>query len=186
MQSLQLPVIETPRTVLTVLHPNYARLVLEYQLNNREHLAPWEGKQDADFYTYKACCDRAELAQSEFANSTALKLIAIDLKLKKMVGLCFFTNIRAGVHLNCQLGYSIAKEWEGQGVMKEIAQAGINYMFDVVGLHRITASYMPRNRRSEVLLNKLGFEREGYAKSFVKVSGQWEDMIICSLINPKV
>jgi ribosomal-protein-alanine N-acetyltransferase len=186
MQTLQLPIIETPRTVLTVLHPNYARLVLEYQLNNKEHLAPWEGQQDADFYTYKSSCARAELAQLEFSNSTALKLIAIDLKLKKMVGLCYFTNIRAGVHLNCHVGYSIAKEWEGQGLMKEIVQAGIQYVFDVVGLHRITASYMPRNGRSEGLLSKLGFEREGYAKAYLKVSGQWEDMIICSLINPKV
>ncbi len=179
-------VIETPRSVLTVLHPQFARLFLEYQLNNKEHLARWEGERPVDFFTYKSSCDRAEIAYSEYLNCSALKLIAIDLNLKKMVGLCNFTDIRAGAYLGCDIGYSVTREFEGRGLMKEIVLAGINHMFDVVGLHRITASYMPQNTRSETLLKNLGFEREGYAKSYLKISGQWEDMVLCSLINKKI
>jgi ribosomal-protein-alanine N-acetyltransferase len=38
--------------------------------------------------------------------------------------------------------------------------------------------------RSERLLARLGFEREGYAKAYLKIAGQWQDMVLNSLINP--
>jgi ribosomal-protein-alanine N-acetyltransferase len=58
-------------------------------------------------------------------------------------------------------------------------------MFDVIGLHRIMANHIPTNTRSERLLKALGFEREGYAKADLKIAGQWQDMVLNSLVNPK-
>lgn len=46
------------------------------------------------------------------------------------------------------------------------------------------ASHLPRNLRSAALLASLGFEREGYARSYLRIDGKWEDMILSSLINP--
>jgi ribosomal-protein-alanine N-acetyltransferase len=102
----------------------------------------------------------------------------------KIMATCNFTNIVRGAFLSCTLGYSVAEEWEGQGVMHEVAAAGINYMFEVVGLHRVMACHMPDNIRSERLIKKLGFEREGYAKSYLKIAGKWQDMVLNSRINP--
>jgi ribosomal-protein-alanine N-acetyltransferase len=44
---------------------------------------------------------------------------------------------------------------------------------------------MPANQRSAQLLRALGFEREGLAKSYLKIAGQWEDMVLNALINPR-
>jgi ribosomal-protein-alanine N-acetyltransferase len=35
------------------------------------------------------------------------------------------------------------------------------------------------------LLRALGFEREGVARSYLKIAGKWEDMVLNSLINPR-
>ena len=43
--------------------------------------------------------------------------------------------------------------------------AGIDHLFRERGLHRIMASYMPANLRSGALLERLGFEQEGYART---------------------
>jgi ribosomal-protein-alanine N-acetyltransferase len=46
------------------------------------------------------------------------------------------------------------------------------------------ANYMPRNERSAKLLASLGFEREGYAKRYLQIAGQWEDHVLTALVDP--
>ena len=46
------------------------------------------------------------------------------------------------------------------------------------------ACYMPANQRSGALLERLGFEREGFARAYLMINGRWEDHILTSLINP--
>ena len=68
--------------------------------------------------------------------------------------------------------------------MMEILKATTGYMFEVIGLHRIMANYMPENKRSAAVLHRLGFEREGLAKSYLKINGQWRDHVLTSKLNP--
>tara|TARA_R110002073_G_scaffold232025_2_gene393126 strand:+ start:1176 stop:1436 length:261 start_codon:yes stop_codon:yes gene_type:complete len=81
------------------------------------------------------------------------------------------------------MGYSVDRNFEGQGKMQEIADYTIAYVFTELKLHRIIANHMPANTRSETLLRRLGFEREGYANSYLKIDGEWEDHVLNSLIN---
>ena len=182
----QLPVIETRQTLLTVLHPDNAHLLSAYQLANAEHLAVWEPARDSNFYTDEACRERSEKAHRAFLDGTALNFIAVDRVSQKMVAGCNFTNIVRGPFQACYLGYSVDKEFEGKGLMREVALPGIRYAFDELCLHRIMANHAPSNVRSERLLRNLGFEREGYAKAYLKIAGKWEDMVLNSLVNPNV
>ncbi|WP_061939113.1 GNAT family N-acetyltransferase [Collimonas pratensis] len=179
----QLPVIETKRTVLTILHPDAAPLLLAYQMANKEHLAPWEPIRDSDFYTAESCRRRCESAYQAFIDGTAVSFIALERKSNKMIAGCNFSNIVRGPLQACYLGYSVHQEFEGQGLMHEVAQAAIQYAFGELGLHRIMANHLPSNLRSQKLLGRLGFEREGYARAYLKIAGKWEDMVLNSLIN---
>lgn len=180
-----LPLLETPRTVLAVQQPANADLLHAYQQENRQHLAPWEPERDSQFHSVEACRARAALACRAFLDGTAVNFIAIDKVSNRMVAGCNFTHIVRGPLLGCNLGYSIAREYEGCGLMQEVAAAGIRYVFEEVGLHRIMANHMPANVKSERLLRKLGFEREGYARAYLKIAGKWEDMVLNALINPQ-
>lgn len=182
----QLPAIETKRTTLTLLQPDNAHLLLKYQLANRNHLARWEPARDDNFFTAESTLARSEKSYKAFLDGTALNFIAVERTSQEMVAGCNFTNIVRGPLMGCNMGYSVARELEGLGLMQEIARAGIGYVFDVVGLHRIMANHMPSNERSEKLLRKLGFEREGYAKAYLKIAEKWEDMVLNSLINPNM
>lgn len=68
--------------------------------------------------------------------------------------------------------------------MFEIVSAGMDYIFQEAKLHRIMANYIPDNHRSAALLEKLGFEVEGRARSYLKIAGKWQDHILTSRINP--
>ncbi len=179
------PLIETPRTILTVLHPGNAHLLLAYQQENRHHLAPWEPERDSQFYTVDACAARAASACRAFLDGNAVNFIAIGRDSDTMVAGCNFTNIVRGPLQACNLGYSVAKACEGRGLMREVAAAGIAYAFEELGLHRIMANHMPSNVKSERLLRMLGFEREGYARAYLKIAGKWEDMVLNALIHPQ-
>ena len=55
--------------------------------------------------------------------------------------------------------------------------------FDELGLNRVMAGYLPHNERSATLLLRLGFEKEGYARRYLKINGKWEDHILTALVK---
>ncbi|MEC4812143.1 MAG: GNAT family N-acetyltransferase, partial [Scytonema sp. PMC 1069.18] len=83
----------------------------------------------------------------------------------------------------CNVGYSMAEVEQGNGYMTEALQAAIDYVFQVLNMHRIMANYMPHNQRSGNVLRKLGFVVEGYARDYLLINGKWQDHILTSLTN---
>ncbi len=69
--------------------------------------------------------------------------------------------------------------------MTEALQVAISYVFTELNMHRIMASYIPHNQRSGMLLKRLGFVVEGYARDYLMINGQWQDHILTSLTNYK-
>ena len=67
--------------------------------------------------------------------------------------------------------------------MHEALSLLIEFAFSDLCLHRIMANYMPRNKRSAALLERLGFMREGLAKNYLLINGIWEDHVLTSLTN---
>jgi len=120
----------------------------------------------------------------EFQRGQAVHFIGTDESESEVIGACSVSNIIRGVFQAGHLGYSCAAHYEGQGYMKRIVTHTIDYAFREMRLHRLMANYMPANERSGGLLASLGFEREGYAKSFLLIDGVWEDHILTSLVNP--
>jgi ribosomal-protein-alanine N-acetyltransferase len=50
-------------------------------------------------------------------------------------------------------------------------------------LHRIEAACIPENAPSIALLERHGFEREGYARGFLRINGAWRDHILFALVQ---
>lgn len=181
-----IPTIETSRTTMTVLSPHYSSLMRRYYLDNREHLARWEPEKNQEFYTVENWNERLENRIKLFNDESAVFFSALNKKKTHVLGVCNFSNIARGVFQGCHLGFSISEKYQGQGLMHEILDAGMAYIFSGLKLHRIMANYIPDNHRSATLLQRLGFEREGLAKAYLKISGEWQDHILTSKINPHI
>ena len=182
---IELPTLQTARCNLTLLQPGNAHLFFAYRARNLAHVAPWEPARNPDDGTLEEACHRvAAKSAHAFADGVAVNLLATDRETGAVLAGCNFTNIVRGIFQACHLGYSVDHAWQGKGLMFEVAEAGIAYMFGTQGLHRIMANHMPANVRSEKLLRRLGFEREGYARAYLKIAGQWEDHVLNALVNP--
>ncbi|MBI3285914.1 MAG: GNAT family N-acetyltransferase [Burkholderiales bacterium] len=174
--------IQTERLQLRILLPEHAPLLQAYLLANRSHLAPWEPWRDEAYFSLEHCQERLFHNFRQIEAGQGLFFAVCDGE--AMIGVCNFNNIVRGVFQACHLGYAIAASHQGQGYMREAVQAGIRHMFEAEGLHRIMANYVPENLRSAALLQRLGFAREGYARSYLKINGAWRDHVLTALVNP--
>ncbi len=69
--------------------------------------------------------------------------------------------------------------------MREAFEAGLAWAFGELGLHRVMANYLPRNERNARLLDRLGFEREGYAGHYLQIARQWKDHVLTAKIHTR-
>ncbi|MFC3914377.1 GNAT family N-acetyltransferase [Pseudaeromonas sharmana] len=181
---MSVPEIHTARLRLTVLSARDGALLYRYVNNNRAHLAPWEPQRDEAYYTLSACEDRLFVGYQHWLRGDALPWVALHPETGEMVASCHASQISRGAFQACYLGYSIAAEYQGQGLMREVVAGCIDYLFTELRLHRVMANYMPHNHRSARLLTALQFEREGYARQYLQIAGQWQDHVLTARINP--
>lgn len=168
----------TSRTQVSFIHIGMARALQTYLLVNRARLAPFEPLRTADYFSLEAIHQRIEQQTADQAQQRGVALIITLRESEQIIATVNFTNLVFGVFQACHLGFSIDQVYEGQGLMAEVLKAAIEFIRQVYGLHRIMANHLPDNVRSERLLKKLGFEREGFAKSYLKINGEWQDHVL--------
>jgi ribosomal-protein-alanine N-acetyltransferase len=161
-----------------------AEALHHYEKVNRDFLRPWEPERDEDYFTLSNARARVEQQREHMDAGRSVCFVLVDPGNEEILGRCNYSNIIAGAFQACYLGFSLAQAVQGQGLMKRSLEAGNRHCFEQIGLHRIMANHLPRNVRSERLLASLGFEKEGYARGYLKIAGVWEDHVLRALTNP--
>lgn len=169
---------------LRLLAPEENGLMVRFREKNREFLRPWEPTRSAEFFTSGYWATQLRYNQQEFKNGESVPFVILDLDESAVLGVVNYTSIVRGTFQACHLGYALAENQQGNGIMAQALGLSLDYVFSQLGLHRIMANYMPRNARSATVLSRLGFSVEGKAQKFMKINGVWEDHILTSLINP--
>jgi len=178
-----IPELKTQNMIVSVLRPEDINLLVTYESQNRDHLAKWEPNRSYGYFSLDETKKRVERNYKDFRVGSAVSLVGFNKEKSKILCVCTFSNITYSAFQACNLGYSISEQEQGKGLMFEMLQASINYVFKELNLHRIMANYIPENTRSERLLNRLGFQKEGLAKSYLKIAGSWQDHVLTSKIN---
>lgn len=178
--------IETKRTIVKLAGEEEAAAVLRYYSENREHLRPFDPIRPPQFYQEGFWAAQLRQNLDLYAADLALRLFVFSKEEPgRVIGNIGFSTIVRGVAQHCTLGYSLAEELQGKGLMMEALHAAIDFAFMSLKLHRIEANYMPHNRRSGNLLRRLGFSVEGYSRDYLQINGVWEDHVRTALINPR-
>ncbi|MGZ0716520.1 GNAT family N-acetyltransferase [Pseudomonas palleroniana] len=155
-----------------------------YEKANRRHLQPWEPFREDQYFAIDNARARVEQQVESMHAGSAIFFLLFEPESGEVLGRCSYTNIVKGVFQACNLGFSLAESAQGRGLMKKSLQITNRHCFEQMGLHRIMANHLPGNIRSERLLESLGFEKEGYARAYLKIAGVWEDHTLRSLVNP--
>lgn len=175
---------ETERLIVRLPEPGTAAAVADFYAANREHLQPWSPTLHAGLFSQSFWLAEAERRLAEFeAGREARGFLHPREDPGRVVGNLSLTQIVRGAAHACTLGYALAADAQGRGYMLEAVRGAVAYAFGPLGLHRVAADYMPRNRRSAAVLRQAGFVIEGYAREFLLIDGRWEDHVLTAITN---
>ena len=82
-----------------------------------------------------------------------------------------------------EIGYDLAREYWGRGLVPEAIRATLPYAFGPLGASRVEATVHVQNYRSARVLVKCGFQIEGILRQYARMHGQLVDMIAFSLLK---
>lgn len=145
---------------------------------SRDFLTPWEPHWPIDDLTRSAFRRRLKRYAEDLRTDQAYPLFLFDKDQRQLLGGLTLTNIRRGVAQAGSLGYWIGAPFMRRGYMCAAVRAFIPFAFDVLHLHRIEAACIPTNQASMGLLEKTGFQREGYAREYLCINGMWQDHVL--------
>jgi ribosomal-protein-alanine N-acetyltransferase len=183
---IPLPDLLTDRLHLRLPSIDDAPAIVDFFTRNRDRFQPVSPQFPPEFFSEPYWRRSIPIINQEALVDLNVRLFLFDLQHpQRVIGNCNLTQIQRGPTQTAAMGYSLDAAAEGRSLMFEALQALIEFAFDDLHLHRLTASYMPTNARSGRLLRRLGFHVEGYARDFILINGAWADHVMTSLINPR-
>jgi ribosomal-protein-alanine N-acetyltransferase len=152
---------------------------------SRAFLEPWEPVWEADSLTESAFRSRVIRSNQEASSGVAMPLFLFSRQSDELLGGLTIGHIRRGASQSCMIGYWMGQRFAGKGHMTAAVELAVHHIFHGLNLHRIEAACIPENERSIRVLEKAGFQREGYMRQYLKIKGEWRDHLLYALISTK-
>lgn len=149
---------------------------------SRQFLTAWEPIWPADDLTRAAFRRRIRLHAEEMSRDEAFPFLVFR-EDDRLVGGLTVGQIRRGVAQTATLGYWMGHGFAGRGYMSRAVRAAATFVFASLRLHRLEAACLPHNEASMRLLESVGFEREGYARAYLRIAGRWQDHVLFALLD---
>jgi [ribosomal protein S5]-alanine N-acetyltransferase len=146
--------------------------------DSRSFLEPWEPAWNDDEFLMSAFRRRIVQYARMAHEDRAYPFFIFDVTGEKLLGAITLSNIRRGVAETATLGYWTGEKHARHGVMTDALQAITSFADAELGLHRVEAACLPHNVASMHLLERAQFVREGFARGYIKINGQWEDHVL--------
>jgi ribosomal-protein-alanine N-acetyltransferase len=154
----------------------------ELRAESRAHLQPWEPTWPRDDLTRTAFKRRVRHYQREARNDQGYAFLILTAHDDRLVGGAALTNIQRGITQSASVGYWLGRPYLGRGYMTDAVRAIADFSFEHLRLHRLEAATQPANEPSIRVLERSGFEREGYAREYLKIDGVWRDHVLFGLV----
>lgn len=145
---------------------------------SRTFLQPWEPIWPEDDLTPEAFKRRLARYRDERAAGTAYPFFVERCADGALLGGINLNNIRRRAAMCATLGYWMGAPHAGKGYMSAAVPAICAFAFGQLSLHRIEAACLPENAASVRVLEKAGFQREGYARGYLSIAGARRDHLL--------
>ena len=150
---------------------------------SRQFLAPWEPIWPVDELSRLGYRRRIKRYQREIREGTGYPFFVFSADETALLGGLTLSHVQRGVTQSASIGYWMGHRHAGRGYMTDAVKAVIGFAFETLRLHRLEAACLPHNAASVRLLEKTGFAREGYARSYLCIDGRWQDHLLYAVVN---
>ena len=160
-----------------------AKRLEQLVLGNREWLRPWEATNPVGPNSFDIKAQTRGLLR-QFEEQQGMPFV-VELD-GEVVGQLNVANMLFGSVSSAVVGYWIAPEAAGRGVMTTAVALVSDYLLNVVGLHRVEINIRPENASSLRIVEKLGFRYEGLKERFIHINGDWRDHYVFAITHEEV
>lgn len=93
-----------------------------------------------------------------------------------------------GVHfsedgLQAEIGFTLSPASQGRGLGTEAVIGVLDYLFQRMGKHRVSASVDPRNQPSLRLVQRVGMRQEAHFRESLLFKGEWTDDLVFAVLD---
>lgn len=166
--------LETERLILRPFSIDDAQGLYEYAKN--PDVGPWAG-----WKPHESVEESREIIETIFLPAKAWAII-----LKKdgrMIGSISLEKDRHRDENSREIGYSLAKDMWGKGIMTEACKEVLRFAFEEMNLQLVGICTSPKNKRSQGVIRKCGFVYEGcIRKAYRQYSGECRDSYCYSML----
>ena len=159
--------------------PGWARL----RASSRDFLTPWEPIWPQDDLTRTAFRRRLMRYGRDLREGAAYPLFVFEAASDQILGGVTLSNLQRGVTQSAAMGYWMGEPFAGKGLMSDAVRTAIRFAFRDLRLHRLEAACLPHNDASRRVLEKCGFQKEGVARQYLKINGQWQDHLLFAIVR---
>ena len=145
---------------------------------SRAFLKQWEPIWPVDDLTRSAFRRRLKRYAEDQRSDQAYSFFIFRKADNVLVGGITLANVRRGVAQAGSIGYWIGEPFAREGMMTDALATLIPFSFATLRLHRLEAACITTNVASIRLLEKSGFQREGYARQYLCINGMWQDHLL--------
>jgi len=169
------PAAPTPpaAVVLRPLRRRDAAAWLRLRAANRAWLDPWEATSPGEVAGSATFGEYVRVLTQQARQGTTLPF-AVEYD-GSLVGQLTVSSITYGSLCSAAIGYWVAQEVAGRGVIPTAVAMATDYCMQVLGLHRIEINIRPENERSLRVVEKLQFRDEGLRVRYLHIQGEWRD-----------
>lgn len=150
---------------------------------SRGFLTPWEPTWPSDGLSREAFRRRLRRYAQNWRNDQGYAFLMFKRDSDDLVGGITLSNMRRGVVQSGSLGYWVGAPHARQGLMTDGLAHVLGFFFDRLGLHRLEAACLPHNEASRLLLQRVGFAQEGYARQYLCINGSWQDHLLFAMLR---
>ena len=100
-----------------------------------------------------------------------------------LIGGSGFDNLQIGKSHRAEIGYWLAKPYWGRGIMTAVVRRACEFAFAEFGLAKIEAHAFAENVASARVLEKCGFQQEGYLRKHFLKDGKFIDARLFALVK---
>ncbi|MBA3632612.1 MAG: GNAT family N-acetyltransferase [Acidobacteria bacterium] len=136
---------------------------------------PWA----TDDYSIESAREFIKSSLTEFAENGSFS--ADVLWNKKIVGTMGFHHLDL-TNKSIQIGYWLAKEAQGKGMITRCCRVLINYAFNDLALNRVQINCNIENVKSRAIPERLGFQLEGILRRVEWLNGEFRDWAVYAML----
>jgi ribosomal-protein-serine acetyltransferase len=171
------PLPIAPGAVLRPFKASDAGELTEAIAANREHLDRWLPWAETHGFEDSVAYLERKRAQIE-ANDGFEGAIVLD---GRIVGGAGFHGVD-WINRSSSIGYWLAAEAVGRGLMSGAVRALLDHAFGVWELHRVIFEIVVDNSRSRAIPERLGFREEALLREAKLIRGRYEDAVLYAML----